>query len=139
MLTHSKLRFSLTSAAKKDHDYGVPWYHQQTRSDRFSPPYCDRLSMARYMSAMSAKLSFLAGLCRQICTVEKKMPLVFADWPMTLWNAGAFLMNLSFSEKGGQMRNWESFIEPLIKVVYSAVTSETFLRRGREYTLIVQE
>ena len=53
--------------------------------------------MARYMSTLSAKLSFLAGLCRQICLIEKRKLLVFADWPLTLWNASAFLMNLDLS------------------------------------------
>ena len=80
----------------KENAYEAFIYHKRTRENRYASAYSDRISMAYYMAAPSAKLSFLVKICHQVCRVERKKLLMFTDWPVTLWLTAAFLMNIGF-------------------------------------------
>ena len=81
----------------KGRDYEAMFYHLKTKSDSHTLPYLDRYSMALYMSANSPKLQFLAGKAHNICLVQEIKLIVFCNWPMTLWMAAVFLLDLSLN------------------------------------------
>jgi len=74
-------------------DKGMSYYFDLTKPERNLPLYADRFSMAKYLAKDSPKLLYLAKLMGEICldTTDPKRTIIFADWPMVVWNIEGFL------------------------------------------------
>ncbi|KAI9810553.1 MAG: hypothetical protein M1827_006226 [Pycnora praestabilis] len=79
----------------EDFNYGATFYHQITRGQPWDVAYQTREEMAHYMCALSVKQRWLAGKMLELCIQRQRKVIIFCDWPVTLWDTTAFLLNLN--------------------------------------------